>query len=281
MTKETLIELLRNAGVKANKTYGQNFLLNEVFLEDMIEIAGVKKGEWVLEIGPGIATLTERLLQHGANVLAVEKDDTFIRILRNLKKDYKDTFRFELEDFLKFYFVKKLRELTEEETPKYKVVANIPYYITGKIIQTLLQAEVKPQSITIMVQKEVAKNVVAKKGDLNILALSVQMYADAKLAFMVTPNNFFPSPKVDSAVLHMDVLAKSRVDVPDKPFFKLIKACFAGKRKQIHNSLANFLHTDKPGAVEILKKAGIKPELRPQDLGLEDWEGLYKVIIKD
>ncbi len=278
MTKETLIELLRNAGVKANKTYGQNFLLNEVFLEDMIEIAGVKKGEWVLEIGPGIATLTERLLQHGANVLAVEKDDTFIRILRNLKKDYKDSFRFELEDFLKFYFVKKLRELTGEETPKYKVVANIPYYITGKIIQTLLQAEVKPQSITIMVQKEVAKNVVAEKGDLNILALSVQMYADAKLAFMVTPNNFFPSPKVDSAVLHMDVLAKPRVDVPDKAFFKLIKACFAGKRKQIHNSLANFLHTDKTGAVEILKKAGIKPELRPQDLDLEDWERLYKVI---
>lgn len=278
MTKETLIELLRNAGVKANKTYGQNFLLNEVFLEDMIDIAGVKKGEWVLEIGPGIATLTERLLQHGAHVLAVEKDDTFIRILRNLKKDYKDTFRFELEDFLKFYFVKKLRELSGEETPKYKVVANIPYYITGKIIQTLLQAEVKPKSITIMVQKEVARNVVAKKGDLNILGLSVQMYADAKLVFLVPPNNFFPSPKVDSAVLHMDILAKPRVDVPDKPFFKLIKACFAGKRKQIHNSLANFLHTDKAGAVEKLTQAKIKPELRPQDLTLEDWERLYKVI---
>lgn len=278
MTKESLIQLLKSAGIKANKTYGQNFLLNEVFLEDMIEKAGVKKGDWVLEIGPGVSTLTERLLEHGAQVLAVEKDPTFLPILKRVKKDYPDTLRFEQADILKFHFVQNLRKLSGEESPCYKVVANIPYYITGKIIQVLLHAEVKPDSITILVQKEVAQNVVAKQGDLNILGLSVQMYADPEIAFLVPPHNFFPSPKVDSAVLHMKILKKPRVSVPDKPFFKLIKACFAGKRKQIHNTLANFLHIGKDGAEKFLTTAGIEPTVRPQDLSLLQWEKLYTVI---
>src|SRR5262245_36776001 len=154
MTVEQLKQLLRQNKLAPNKTLGQNFLLDEFVLQDIVDAAGIRPGEAVLEIGPGIATLTQRLLEQADLVLAIEKDPKFLQLLRNLKRAHKNL-RYEIADILSFDFQKALQDYQH-----YRVVANIPYYITGKIIQLFLQAQRKPQSITLLVQKEVAQNIV-------------------------------------------------------------------------------------------------------------------------
>lgn len=295
MTPEYLKDFLQQHNLKPNFTYGQNFLMDEMVLEEMIEAANVTKEDNVLEIGPGIGNLTERLCQHAGFVLSVEKDPKFQPLLQSVKKEHKN-FRYEIDDALEYDFVAELQkgaggrvqgaeDAAAETTPSalhpvpYKVVANIPYYVTGKILQMLLNARVKPTSVTVLMQKEVARNVTAKEGNLSILAISVQLYGDPKIIKIVPGRSFYPAPKVDSAVLHIDVYSKPKYNVPDeKKFFKLVKACFAGKRKQLHNTLANYLHADKETTEKILAKAGINPAARPQELSIQKWIDLQKQI---
>lgn len=271
MTIETLKNLLTHYGLSPNKTYGQHFLMDETILEDMIDEAGVTASDTVIEIGPGIGNLTERLLARGARVLSLEKDEQFLRVLQTLKKQH-DNFDYQLVDALKYNFA-------DANLGKYKVVANIPYYITGKIVQLFLSQQHKPSSMTLLMQKEVAKNIVAKPGQLNLLAISVQLYGEAKLTTVVPAHKFYPAPKVDSAVIHIELYSKPRYRLQDeKKFFRVLRACFAGKRKQIHNTLTHNLGLMKDEALSVLREVGVPAAARPQQLTIEEWIQLVDKI---
>ncbi len=269
---------LRGYGIKPNFTYGQNFLMDEIVLEDMADAAEISKDDAVLEIGPGIGNLTERLCARAKTVLAIDKDPKFLPILHNLKKDNRNL-RFEIADALEYnfqdYFI-------SQGFKTYKVVANIPYYITGKILQMLMTAKFKPTSVTVLTQKEVARNLSARPGDLSILAISVQLFGQPKLIQVVPARSFYPAPKVDSAIIKIDLFEKPKYEIGDeKKFFKIIKACFSGKRKQIHNTLVNNLHLEKTEALKLLADLKIKPESRPQELTIEQWVKLNDRINKN
>lgn len=266
MTIETLKNLMQRFKLNPNKTYGQHFLMDETILEDMIDEAGVKAGDTVLEIGPGIGNLTERLLEHGAKVLSVEKDPQFLPVLKTLEKENKENFSYELTDALKYNFSDRLKGST------YKVVANIPYYITGKIVQMFMHAAHKPDSLTLLMQKEVAYNIAAKPGSMNLIAISVQLFADAKVVSVVPGHKFHPAPKVDSAVIHITLHKKPKYKLKDEAkLFRILRACFSGKRKQLHNTLTNNLQLDKDLVATTLDKLKIDPMIRPQALTIEQW----------
>jgi 16S rRNA (adenine1518-N6/adenine1519-N6)-dimethyltransferase len=274
MTLETLKNLLQRAGLSPNKTYGQHFLMDETILEDMLDVAAVSEQDTVIEVGPGIGNLTERLLARAGQVLSLEKDPQFERVLRLLKKHHSN-FEYELIDALKFNFV-------EHGPAQYKVVANIPYYITGKIVQLFLQQPHKPESLTLLMQKEVAQNIVAKPGQLNLLAISVQLYGEAKLVSIVPAHKFYPKPKVDSAVIHIELHKKPKYQIEDeKKFFRVLRSCFAGKRKQIHNTLVNNLGLEKAVVAALLDKLKIEPRTRPQQLTIQQWVDLVDSIIAE
>ncbi len=266
MTIETLKNIMKRFKLNPNKTYGQHFLMDETILEDMIDEAGVKEGDAVLEIGPGIGNLTERLLERNAKVLSVEKDPQFLPVLQTLAKEHPDNFSYELKDALKFNFSDRLKGIP------YKVVANIPYYITGKIVQLFMHAAHKPESLTLLMQKEVAYNIAAKPGSMNLIAISVQLYADARVISVVPGHKFHPAPKVDSAVIHITLHDKPKYKVKDEAkLFRILHACFSGKRKQLHNTLANNLQLDKEKVAQVLEQLKIDPMIRPQQLTLEQW----------
>lgn len=292
MTIEQLKILLQHYHLKPNFTYGQNFLLDEVVLEDVVEAAHVSSSDLVLEIGPGIGNLTRRLCERAGFVLAVEKDPKFLPVLKSIKKEYSN-FRFEIGDVLEYDFqqVFKERIVNRQQATgvptidcslvpsRYKVVANIPYYVTGKILQVLMTAQHKPESVTLLVQKEVAENIVAGPGKLSILAISVQLYGDPAIVQIVPASRFYPSPKVDSAIVSIAVHGQPKFEMADeKKFFKIVKACFAGKRKQLHNSLQNNLHLSPVQVVTILDQLKINPTVRPQELSIQNWIDLSQLI---
>ena len=275
MTIETLKQLLIDYGLKPNKTYGQNFLMDEIILQDMVDVASVSDVDAVIEVGPGIANLTKFLLHTSKQVISIEKDEQFIPILNSLKKKYKH-FSYLHEDVLNVELDALVGDLQQ-----YKVVANIPYYVTGKIIQKFLAAKHKPRSMTLLMQKEVAHNLTAKPGNLNLLAISVQLHAEAKLIQVVPAHKFYPAPKVDSAVVHIELYEHEKYKVDDeKFFFKVLRACFLGKRKQIHNTLTNNLHVPKEEVGDILRHVNISTTYRPQQLTIEQWIELSKKILQ-
>ena len=276
MDLEQLKNLLRSYGLKPNFTYGQNFLIDDIVLQDIVDAAEVTKDDAVLEIGPGIGNLTAKLCERARFVLSVEKDPKFFPVLRAVKKNHPENFRFEVADALEYDFQ---NFFLSEGFKSYKVVANIPYYITGKILQMLLTAKFKPTSITVLTQKEVAYNLTAAAGDLGILAISVQLFGQPKFVQKVLARSFYPAPKVDSAIIRIDIPEKPKYELADeKRFFKIIKACFSGKRKQIHNTLVNNLHLEKEQALKILSELKISSRARPQELTIEQWIELYKMI---
>jgi 16S rRNA (adenine1518-N6/adenine1519-N6)-dimethyltransferase len=282
-------DLLKHFSFKPSDLLGQNFLINDDVLDAIVAAAEIKPSDQVLEIGPGIGNLTARLAEKAKFVLAVEKDKRFLPIiqkqlgehLRFFKQTPKSSTKLEkfsanvelvFEDITYFNFQEHLE-------PGYKVVANIPYYITGKIIEMLLAAKVRPSKIILLVQKEVAQRIVAKAGDMSILAISVQLYSNPSMAFVVPKEDFHPSPKVDSALLICDVLKKPRVEVDEKKFFRLIKSCFAGKRKQLKNTLRDNLKMST-AQIEQMQKAGVLNfESRPQDLNIDNWYKIYAYLI--
>jgi 16S rRNA (adenine1518-N6/adenine1519-N6)-dimethyltransferase len=314
MDIDRLKTLLRNYGLKPNFTYGQNFLVDDFVLQDIVDAAEVTADDAVLEIGPGIGNLTRLLCERAGFVLSVEKDPKFLPVLKAIKKDYPKNFRYEIADVLKYDFQGFLKtveinqsmssgvilrsaadegsqkkdssdalRMTPTKSPvssaSYKVVANIPYYITGKILQMLMTSKFKPTSITVLTQKEVARNLSAKAGDLSVLAISVQLFGQPRIVQTVLAKSFYPAPKVDSAVVKIDLFKEPKFILSDeKKFFKIVKSCFAGKRKQIHNTLVNNLGLEKNKVLEILSSLKIKPEARPQELSIQEWIGLSERI---
>jgi len=277
--------LLEKYGIRPFKGWGQNFLIDKFILKKIIDSADLKKSDIVLEIGPGIGTLTQELAKkvhpvkslrskfNGAGkVIAVEKDRKMAEILREL---------------LECWNVKNV-EIIQEDVLKldpkpytlkpYKVVANLPYYIVSPVIRKFLEGvDVKPRQMILMVQKEVAQRICAKPPDMNLLAVSVQFYAKPEILFYVSKNSFWPSPKVDGAVLKIIPLTDTNRKLTDtKLFFQIVKAGFSQPRKQLCNNLANGLKLNKEKTKNWLLENQINPIQRAETLSIEDWLNLTK-----
>jgi 16S rRNA (adenine1518-N6/adenine1519-N6)-dimethyltransferase len=250
----------------AKKSLGQHWLHDMATLEAMAE--DVQPGDTVLEIGPGTGTLTEVLLKKGAQVVAVEKDNELVSSLLNIFADRLKHLTLVNQSILEF-------DLTTLP-PGYKVVANIPYYLTSNLIRVLSESTNPPVSAVLLVQKEVAERVVAAPGKMSLLSVSAQYYWEVTLGRDVPARLFTPPPKVDSQILKLNYRANPLFkDVNSKDFFRIVKAGFGERRKTLENSLSGGLRLSKDETKNILKKAGIDPGLRAQALSLEEWHNIH------
>lgn len=249
------------------KELGQHWLRDPEILAEIAEAAELSKDDVVLEIGPGLGTLTSRLLARAGRVVAVEFDRDLARKLpgqfpgKNLGVINEDILQFDLNQL----------------PAGYKVVANVPYYITSKIIGKLMTAENKPSLAVLLVQKEVAERIAAEPGEMSILAVSAQLFAEAELDIEVPRQFFTPPPKVDSQVVVLMTRDEPLVANEDqKDFFRVVKAGFSARRKKLRSSLSGRLGVSKASAEQLLKKANISPDVRAEDLAIDDWQRLLK-----
>ncbi|MDD5464370.1 MAG: 16S rRNA (adenine(1518)-N(6)/adenine(1519)-N(6))-dimethyltransferase RsmA [Candidatus Moranbacteria bacterium] len=275
--------------IKAKKSLGQNFLKDADVLGRIIKAANLSSEDVVIEVGPGQGALTELLAGVCKKVIAIELDDRLIEPLhtkfmrdKNVEIIHDDILKLNLPELME-------KELKDNNTEGYKVVANIPYYITAPIIRLFLETKIPPSEVIFMVQKEVAERICAKPGAMSILAVSVQYYAKAEFLFTVFKESFEPVPKVDSAILKLSSISSSpsgrgchgvtgegacptKEEV--KKFFRIVKSGFSAKRKTLINNLSNGLGVDKKEIEEKLGSIGFSPSVRAQELGVEDWKKL-------
>lgn len=252
---------------------GQHFLNNPAIVTDIVNSSQIDESTTVLEIGPGGGVLTEELCAKAKRVLSIELDE---KLADNLKEKFANQKNLELifADILQINLPQLLKE---REIKNYKVVANIPYYITSKIIRLFLETSHQPESLTLMVQKEVAQRIVAKPGQMSKLSASVQYYAQAEILFAVKKENFDPPPEVDSSVIKIFNLRKIDKDI-DKQFFKIVRAGFCARRKTLINNLSNSLHIDKQKIAADLATLGLSPQTRAQELSIENWLKLSQLL---
>lgn len=269
---ETL-NILKKYNIFANKNLGQNFLINEDIVTGIIERAEISKNDLVIEIGPGLGTLTNELLKKAGKVICVELDKRMLTILND---------RFEgqnieiiNDDILKVDLKNTIKENKVGEIKQVKVVANLPYYITTPIIMKLLEDGLDIKSITVMIQKEVAQRLTAtaQSGDSGAITYAIDYYTDAKIVLSVPRDSFIPAPEVDSSVVKLDVLDKPKVIVKNEELlFKVIKLAFMQKRKTLSNSLTNGkLLPSKQDVETMLKKLEIDEKIRPEKLTLKEF----------
>jgi len=263
MTLNEIKDICQAYQIVPTKSKGQNFLFDENIVEKIITSANLDKQDTVLEIGPGLGVLTEHLVEKSGQVIAVELDR---KLLGFLHQKYSQVNNLEIVegDILKLNIAS-----LNLQTP-YKIVANLPYNITSNFIRNFLETASPPSEMIIMIQKEVAQRIVAKPGAMSLLSLSVQFYAEPKILFAVGRGSFWPSPKVDSAVISLK-LKSQPVFGDSKLFFKIAKIGFSAKRKQLHNNLANGLHLKSDQVKAMIKKIGLNEKIRAQDLAIEDW----------
>ena len=254
-----------------SKGLGQNFLIDGNVVRTIRDSASITKDDYVLEIGPGFGTLTEELLLHAKKVVAVEIDRRLVDVLEYTLKDF-DNFELINEDILKIDFDKLIKE--KFDGYRFKVLANLPYYITTPIITSLLEKKLPVDSMTFMVQKEVADRLVAKPGNKQYGSITVfiNFYTDAKIVCKAPKSVFIPQPKIDSSVVRLD-LKKKLPKVDEKILFKLVHSGFQQRRKNILNSLTSdsSLNLDKARLREILDDIGISHNARAEDLSLQDY----------
>lgn len=250
----------------ANKSLGQHWLTDFMSLSAMCDAVAVQDGDTILEVGPGLGTLTELLVERADKVVAVEFDEKLAAELprrvpeSNLEVVHQDILKFDLTTLPK----------------DYKLVANIPYYLTSNLIRVLSESSNPPQSAAILIQKEVAERVAAKPGDMSLLSVTAQYYWEASLGVVMPAELFTPPPKVDSQILILNRRAAPLFpDVDAKQFFRLVKAGFSNRRKTLNNSLSGGLQLSKPEVLELLTTAQIKPTARPQELSLQQWHQIY------
>jgi len=255
--------------VGPKKSLGQHWLKDRLVLAGIAEIADIRSTDAVLEIGPGLGTLTSELLRRADKVIAVELDEELATKLpgqfpgTNLEVVQQDILSFDLSRLPKDYVV----------------VANVPYYITSKIIQLLLNAENKPRTAVLLVQKEVAQRLAAEPGDMSILAISAQLFSEVSLGDVVPAEFFTPPPKVDSQVVVLKLRDMPLVPTEDeKAFFRVVKAGFSAKRKKLRSSLSGGLGLTKPEVEALLIKANIDPDARAEALTIEQWISLTKIV---
>jgi len=260
--------LLRAHGLAPRKGFGQNFLVDESALRQVVRAAEISPGDTVLEVGPGLGHLTRYLALCARRVVAVELDRDLLPILSEVLGQAANVDLVQ-GDILKLDLAALLPQ------PGYLVVANIPYNITGALIEILLEARLKPSRLVLTVQKEVAEAICAKPGDLSVRALSVQVYGEPRIAAHIPSGAFYPAPNVDSAVLRIDLLPQPRLPAADlNTFFRLVKAGFSQKRKTLRNALSGGLGWKQAATAELLQSAGVDPQRRAETLSFEEWEKL-------
>ena len=272
--------IMNKYGITANKAYGQNFLIDENTVSSIVDKANVNKDDLIIEIGPGLGTLTLMLLEKAGKVISVELDHNMVKILKDRFSLYNN---FELinDDILKVNIDKLIKE--NSEFKNVKVVANLPYYITTPIIMKLLENKYNLESITVMVQKEVALRLTDTPGgpDTGAITYSINYYTNPEIVLDVPKESFMPSPKVDSAVINLTLLKEPPVKVKDeKFFFKVIKCAFLQKRKTLVNSLSNNKIATKEAIENILNELNINLKIRAEKLSLDDFANISNMLLK-
>jgi 16S rRNA (adenine1518-N6/adenine1519-N6)-dimethyltransferase len=266
--------LLKKYGLHPNKRLGQNFLVDDAALRRVMEAAGISGGEVVLEVGPGLGSLTRYLAVEARQVIAVELDANLIPPLREVLSSF-DNVTIIQGDILQL----NPSELVHE--PNYLVAANIPYYITSALIRHLLEAAIQPKRIVLTLQKEVATRICASPPEMSLLALSVQVYGNPRIAAKIPAGAFYPPPQVDSAILRIDLYPTPAIPAPyTETFFRLAKAGFAQKRKTLRNALSAGLGWSKDQTEETLQSVEVDPRRRAETLSLEEWEKLSRQVYK-
>ena len=274
--------ILKKYNIKANKRLGQNFLINDNVIENIVKAAEVTEDDLIIEIGPGLGTLTSKLLEKAGRVIAVELDENMIKILEDRFKLY-NNFCLINEDILKID-LKKLIASNLNNLKKVKIVANLPYYITTPIIMKLLEDKLDIDNITVMVQKEVADRITARPGDKlsGAITYSVNYYAKAEKVILVGKESFIPSPEVYSEVIKLNIRKEPPVKVENEEiFFKLIKSSFMQRRKTLQNDLTNAgIVTDKETIRKMFDAMNLKPDIRGEKLTIEEFARLANLIAK-
>ena len=270
-------ELLRRHGLRPNKRLGQNFLIDEAALERVVEAAGVQPQDVVLEVGPGLGSLTRLLAGRARRVVAVELDAGLIPVLKEVIAPFPNISVVQ-GDILRLDPADLIAGMDAEEQGSYLVVANIPYYITSALIRHLLEAGRRPHRLALTVQREVAERIAAGPGDMSLLALSVQVYGRPQVAARIPAGSFYPTPQVDSAVVRVSlypepVIPQALLDA----FFRLAKAGFSQKRKTLRNALGGGMRWGNERAGQVLEATGIDPQRRAETLSLEEWGRLTEV----
>jgi len=266
MYRDEIQKLCAEYGIVPSKSKGQNFLLDESYCDIMVQSAELTSDDVVIEVGPGFGVLTEKLLQTGARVIAVELEK---KVIGYLEHRFKGSAHFKVIEGDILHMTNDTLHMTHAN---YKIVANVPYAITSPILKAFLTAEHTPSQMVVMVQKEVAERICAQPGKMSLLALSVQYYADVRIVAHVPRTAFWPVPEVDSAIIVIDVKTQDKENQrTEERIFQVARMAFAGKRKQLKNSLANGLHCTIAEAVALLESVGIDPSIRPQELGVGEW----------
>ena len=275
--------LLRRSGLRVRKGLGQHFLVDEEVLGLIVSAAQLTPTDAVMEIGPGLGVLTVELAGQAGRVVAIELDNKLADILRETLASLSNVTIIN-EDVLKIDPAALLREQFPPEVSdslNYKVVANLPYYIASPVLRHFLEASVKPRIMVVMVQREVAEEIVAQPGRMSLLSISVQLYGQPTIIGYVPARCFYPAPEVDSAILRIAVYPEPAVEIADKEsFFALVRAGFSAPRKQMANSLAQGLGVSKTEAVSLLAGANIVPQRRAETLTLEEWAQLWRVFTR-
>lgn len=254
----------------AKKQLGQHWLNDKASLEEMVEVADIKEGDTVLEVGPGPGSLTRLLIEKAEKVIAVEFDDKLAAELRqrvpadNLEVIQADILSYNLNDLPK----------------RYKLATNLPYYLTGHFIRIISESANPPESAALLIQKEVAERLAAQPGEMSVIAVVTQYYWQVELGSIVNAGLFSPPPKVDSQIVSLKRRKKPLFDgVDTKLYFRIVKAGYSQKRKTLLNSLSSGLRLEKDKVSQALRSVGIDPRRRAQTLSLEEWHNLYLSII--
>lgn len=261
-------DLLKEFDIEAKKSLGQNFLIDQGALKKVVKTAGITRGDVVLEIGAGPGNLTRELAAAAKHVVAVELDQRFLPVLEKTLSGF---------DNVKIIHADILKVDTEELDlpPGYIVAANIPYYITSAVIRHLLEAKVKPLRIVLTIQQQVAERICAVPNDMNLLALSVQVYGQPSIAASISAGAFNPVPEVDSSIVKIELYSQPVIPTENLDiFFHLAKAGFSQKRKTLRNSISAGMRIKPPQASEILRAAGLDPMRRAETLSMDEWKNL-------
>jgi len=280
-----LRRLLRDYGLQPRKSLGQHFLVDRGALQRIVRAADLVSTDTVIEVGPGPGILTRELLARAGRVIAVEKDERMADMLARELADPRltvvtgDMLEVAPEALLDLEVRSPLpfRE-GGQGVGSYKVVANLPYYVAAPILRQFLEARLRPKLMVVLLQKEVAERAAARPGDMSLLSLGVQLYARPTVVGIVKAGSFYPPPKVDSAIVRLDVLEQPAADVAPELFFKVAAAGFSAKRKQVANSLAHGLGIERDEAVKALREAGIEPQRRAETLSIPEWAALCRAL---
>ncbi len=266
----TIKDILSRHGFTFSKSLGQNFLINPSVCPRMAELSGAGEGVGVIEVGPGIGVLTNELCRLADKVVAVELDKRLLPVLEETLAEH-DNVKVVNADILELDLHRLIAD--EFEGMRVTVCANLPYYITSPVIMKLLEERLPIEAVTVMVQKEAAQRICAPVGSRmsGAVTVSVNYYAEPELLFHVSAGSFMPAPKVDSAVIRLNIRPEPPVETDEQRFFRVVKAAFSQRRKVISNSLSSGLGMDKASVIAALEQAGVSPTARAEALSLEDF----------